>query len=53
MANLTALAFHEPKKLRGESEALRRKIMNVPDRATAIRLAAAIWKKANPKPADI
>ena len=48
MAGLMAIAFHEPKKLKGASEALRRKIMNVPDRATAIRLAAEIWKKANP-----
>jgi len=47
-ASLMAIAFHEPKKLKGASEALRRKIMNVPDRATAIRLAAEIWKKANP-----
>lgn len=49
MAGLMAMAFHEPKKLRGASEALRRKILNVPDRETALRLAAEIWKKANPK----
>ena len=47
MANLNGIAFNDPKKLKGASDALRRKILNVPSRATAIKLAAEIWKKAN------
>jgi hypothetical protein len=49
LAGLFRIAFHEPNKLKGASDALRRKIMNVPDRATTLKLAAEVWKKANPK----
>jgi succinate dehydrogenase flavin-adding protein (antitoxin of CptAB toxin-antitoxin module) len=47
MAWLNAKAFNRPEMLREASAAFQRKIQNVPDRETVLRLAAEIWKKAN------